>query len=65
VEHIASQSFSNPGNLYYFICYADKEFEIKYTWGSSDFKTPEDLEALFNDALKLLSKLNYSNKTQQ
>ena len=63
ISKLEITSFNHPGNMYYFIVFFENDKAIKYTWGAADFKAPEELTGLYNDAVSQLSKLDYNTNT--
>jgi hypothetical protein len=58
-DKVVNQSFSHPGNIYYFIYHIKPNSEFKCTWGDAKFELPEDLNKIYLETLQKLSKLEY------
>ena len=58
-EDCHSETFSRPGNMYYFLYYSQQGKEIRYTWGETGFSTPDNILTLYRDVIKQVSRLNF------
>ncbi len=52
-------SFSEPGNMSYFIKLYHDGKETNYTWGAKGFKVPEELVNIYRNVITDFSKLTY------
>ncbi|NJK87366.1 MAG: hypothetical protein HC906_16655 [Bacteroidales bacterium] len=59
IKAVQTTPFKHPGNMYYFIEFFDEGEETKYTWGSNDFSTPEELKSLYKEIWGKISALEY------
>lgn len=48
--------FNQPGNLYYVLSFSTDTDMFDYTWGQTDFKTPEPILRLYNMLEKATKK---------
>ena len=59
INKVASESFSHPGNMRYFVYMIKPRSEIKCTWGDEKFEISEDLKAIYREIFQKLSGLEY------
>lgn len=52
-------SFSEPGNMYYFIRYSHKKITLNYTWGATGFETPGQLKDIYRRLMSDVTELNF------
>jgi hypothetical protein len=57
---IKSTSFNCPGNMYYYISLYKNGNEIKYLWGATDFKVPEEIRTFYRETVLILLELEYN-----
>lgn len=55
----STSPFSHPGNLYYFMGYAEGTTERKVTWGDEAHAVPESIQKLYQEINTIIASLSY------
>ncbi len=55
----STPEFNHPGNLYFFIGYAENTFERKVTWGDSSNSVPDSIQKLYQEINAMLNSIRF------
>jgi hypothetical protein len=54
-----NEPFNHPGNLYYFMGYAENSNVLKLTWGDAEHPVPESIQKLYQEINTAISSLHF------
>ncbi|MEO7988998.1 MAG: hypothetical protein ABI663_05615 [Chryseolinea sp.] len=55
----SNEQFNHPGNLYYFVGYAENSKDHKVTWGDVGHPVPESIQKLYQEINSAISSLRF------